>query len=134
MRMAEYLESAGAEDRGAEAMFALRSGTSALRVDDDRRHGIAHENRICRMCNLGEVEDAHHVLVRCPAHATARASLLSKLPPPLRDLHDQNTFNSLMGAASLRTACPDGVRRRAATDAVKAFWMGAFAHREQALQ
>lgn len=134
MRMADYIRNAGADDPSVATMFALRSGTSNLRVDRDRR-GLDRAHRLCRQCTphwpatpgrpriRRAVEDARHALVDCPAHAGARQSLLDKLPPALRDLRAAHVFNALMGSADLAVACGrDGALRRNAVEAVKAFW------------
>jgi hypothetical protein len=126
MEMAEYLSIAEAGDEGARILFALRSGTSDLRVDRERRNGIAREHRCCRACAGRHVEDAQHVLTVCPAHGGARASLLQKLPPTLHALNDERVFHALMGGSQLREICPDPVARFAAIHAVKAFWVRTF--------
>ncbi len=104
-------------------MFALRSGTSSLRVDCDRWLRVPHAARVCRLCERGP-EDAHHVLVECPAHADARRVLVSKLPWYLRNLRAPHVFNGLMGSADLAAVCgdDDAAERRSAVCAVNAFF------------
>ena len=126
MEMAEYLDSAEAEDEGATLMFAVRSGTSDLRVDRDRRFVPNREDRCCGLCEGRHVEDAHHVFNVCPAHSAARRTLLSKLPPALRDLQDDQVFNAVLGSAAMRDLCPDDVTRRAAIHATKTFLVQVF--------
>lgn len=123
MRMADYVSLAGAEDASVPAMFALRSGTSSLRVDCDRWLRVPHADRVCRLCERGP-EDAHHVLVECPAHEDARRVLVSKLPWYLRNLRAPHVFNGLMGSADLAAVCgdDDAAERRSAVCAVNAFF------------
>ena len=121
--MAEYVRTARVEDTGAKIMFALRSGTSRLLVDQLRQQRVPHAERLCRSCTSGAVEDAYHALAECSAHAAARASLRAKLPPALQDVTDRRVFNALMGAANLRVLCDETPVRQAATEAVKCFWV-----------
>ena len=125
--MAEYIHDAGAEDKGAQLLFAIRAGTSRLRVTHGCWQGLAHEDRRCRLCRDGGVEDARHVLTECEALIDGRSALIAKLPPRLRQLADGATFAALMGGAGLRQLCPERPRRRAVMDAVKAFWCYALA-------
>ena len=130
MRMADYVSNAGVHDAGVARMFALRSGTSNLLVDQGRRRRprIPRERRLCPRCDLRAIEDARHVVVDCPAHAQARRTLVATLPQPLRNLQDQRVFNALMGSAHLVTACADDEPLRlSVTESVNAFW----AHVEQ---
>ena len=131
MEMAEYLRIAETEDEGARLFFRLRSGTSDLRVDRDRRFGVAHEDRCCTLCAAHSVEDVRHVLAECPAHADARRSLLNKLPAELHDLHDDQVTDALMGSNVIRNLCPDRVARWAAIHASKAFWARVFRLRRE---
>ena len=131
MEMAEYLRIAETEDEGARLMFRLRSGTSDLRVDRDRRSGVDHEDRCCTLCAAHNVEDVRHVLAECPAHEGARRSLLNKLPAELHDLHDDQVIDALMGSTMLRNLCSDSVARWAAIHAMKAFWARVFRLRRE---
>ena len=38
----------------------LRGGTAALRVEARRCNGLKREERICRQCTMGEIEDKEH--------------------------------------------------------------------------
>ena len=43
-----------------------------------RRRGIAREERVCKECESGEVEDVEHWLLRCAAWKTLREPLLAR--------------------------------------------------------
>ena len=43
----------------------LRGGTAELGVETGRWHGVRREERICKNCRSGEVEDVKHVVMRC---------------------------------------------------------------------
>ena len=47
-------------------IFKLRSGSCALAVSTGRYSGIAHEDRICPLCNE-DVEDVKHFCTKCKA-------------------------------------------------------------------
>ena len=43
----------------------LRGGTAALRIETGRLNGLKREERICRQCTMGEIQDEEHFLLRC---------------------------------------------------------------------
>ena len=54
----------------------LRGGTAELRVETGRWSGLQREERICKQCSLGEVEDEAHFVLRCEALSEERRNLL----------------------------------------------------------
>ena len=66
----------------------------------------------------------------CTAHDAARASLVAKLPPELRDLNDDCVLAAVMQGADLRRLCPDLPRRKTVITAIKTFWRGVHARRQ----
>ena len=46
-------------------LMKLRGGTAELGVETGRWHGVRREERICKNCRSGEVEDVKHVVMRC---------------------------------------------------------------------
>ncbi len=46
-------------------MVKLRGGTAELRIEAGRWRGLKREERICKNCRSGEVEDAEHLVMRC---------------------------------------------------------------------
>ena len=54
----------------------LRGGTAPLQVEMGRWQGVKREERICKECNSGEVEDVSHWLLRCPTWNSQRQSLM----------------------------------------------------------
>ena len=60
-------------------MLKLRGGTAAFQIEMDRWHGMKREERVCKECNSGEVEDvcmllAFAVLCKGPSQATFSGS------------------------------------------------------------
>ena len=43
----------------------LRGGTAELRIETGRWCGLRSVERICTMCDRGEVEDVEHFLLHC---------------------------------------------------------------------
>ena len=50
----------------------LRGGTAELRVETGRWNGLKKEERICKQCTMGEVENEEHFLLRCEGYAEER--------------------------------------------------------------
>jgi len=48
-------------------MLKLRAGAADLHVETLRRKNIARHNRICPLCDTGQVEDEVHFLANCAA-------------------------------------------------------------------
>ena len=46
-------------------LVKLRGETAELVVDTGRWHGLRREERICKKCRGGEVEDVEHLLTSC---------------------------------------------------------------------
>ena len=45
-------------------LMKLRGGTAELRIETGRWRGLRGDERICKMCDRGEVEDVEHFLLR----------------------------------------------------------------------
>jgi sorting nexin-29 len=64
--------------------FKLRAGSLRLEIEEGRMKRVAREARLCPLCQ-GEVEDAEHFLLRCPALDHERHELqqnLDETPSP----------------------------------------------------
>ena len=48
-------------------MMKLRGGTAGFEIEAGRWRGVAREERVCKLCDSGEVEDVGHWLMRCEA-------------------------------------------------------------------
>jgi hypothetical protein len=55
----------------------LRVGSLDLNIHTGRFTHTPREERVCRACNTGQVEDLPHFLIHCPAHAAIRAKYQS---------------------------------------------------------
>ena len=54
----------------------LRRGTAELRIETGRWSGLRRDERICKMCDKGEVEDAEHFFLHCNCMAEERKEVV----------------------------------------------------------
>ena len=65
------------ESKGIRRMLTImRGGTAELRVETGRWNGLQREERICKQCTLGEVEDEAHFVLRCEVLSEEKRNLL----------------------------------------------------------
>ena len=98
----------------------MSSHTLAIETGRHSKLKIAKENRLCKNCDLNEVEDEQHFLLRCTLYDTLRRNLLKATALETNLLSDEDTFISLMSS-------PDGK----IVKAMGAFVYSAFKEREQ---
>ena len=60
-------------------MLKLRGGTAAFQIEMGRWHGMKREERVCKECDSGEVEDVCHWLLQCSAWDHLRQPLLEAM-------------------------------------------------------
>ena len=60
-------------------MLKLRGGTAAFQIGMGRWRGMKREERVCKECGSGEVEDVHHFLLQCSALDHLRQPLLEAM-------------------------------------------------------
>ncbi len=53
----------------------LKCGTAPLRVETGRYENIVSNDRICQLCDCGNVEDERHILISCTALNYERRNL-----------------------------------------------------------
>ena len=61
----------------AEFIFKLKAGSLPLEVETQRYLNVPRENRICKICNTGQVEDIFHFCFVCPSLKEERDDLMS---------------------------------------------------------
>ena len=57
----------------------LRSGILQLHVESGRFNGTSLENRICNICNNGDIEDEYHFVCVCSEYEEERQILYHEL-------------------------------------------------------
>ena len=60
-------------------MLKLRGGTAAFHIEIGRWRGLKREERVCKECDSGEVEDVCHWLLQCSAWNYLRQPLLEAM-------------------------------------------------------
>ena len=73
-----------------KSLAKLRLGILSLHIETGRyfRPRLPAEERLCKICNSGEIEDESHFLLKCQKYNFERHLLIHKLPNP-------NTFFTL---------------------------------------
>ena len=59
-------------------LIKLRGGTAPFQMETGRWHGLKREERVCKECDSGEVEDVVHWVIRCPAWIGQHEALLKQ--------------------------------------------------------
>ena len=89
--MESYLNISG---KGKSICSALRMGTNKLEVEQGRQRRkvlggkkvrLGLEERTCKCCNNGEVEDEMHFVMKCKCYDVRRAEFKSAIQETLRD-------------------------------------------------
>ena len=76
--------------RERSMLMKLRGGTAAFQVEVGRWRGVKREERICKECQSGEIEDVCHWLLQCPAWDHIRQPLFTA--QALKDLPEGATL------------------------------------------
>ena len=76
-----YIREAGASDPISKIISGLRVGTNDLEIERGRwcAPRVPREERVCRMCDTGCMEDERHFLLDCPAYETERREFTQQL-------------------------------------------------------
>ena len=84
-------------------MVKLRGGTAAFQIEMGRWHGVKREERVCKECGSGEIEDVCHWLLRCAAWEELRRPLLEAMSEASEDSTVKNDEDK--AALILSLAC-----------------------------
>jgi hypothetical protein len=82
-----------------QAFAKFRCGVAPIRIETGRYVGESVDERVCKICNNGEVEDEEHCLIRCSAYDEVRVSLFSAANDINQEFHtysDEEKFIFLM--------------------------------------
>ena len=82
----------------------LRGGTAPLQIEIGRYVCLPVEERKCKTCNTGMVEDEQHFCVGCPSLKKARGPLLRRMEqahPGFAMLKDNDKFVRIVQQANL---------------------------------
>ena len=79
--------------------FRVSSHRLGIELGRHQKPCIPVEERICKFCNLGEIDDEYHFLVLCELHANSRAVLYSGIRQYIVDfarLEDGERFKQML--------------------------------------
>ena len=78
--------------RGQRSVLAkLRLGILPINIELERYNGTPREERICQICDSGEIEDEKHFLFVCPVYAESRRVLLNNATLHARNFDEMNS-------------------------------------------
>jgi len=98
----------------------LRGGTAELRVETGRWNGLKKEERICKQCTMGEVENEEHFLLRCEGYAEERKTIVGYMGELVEGWQEMEAKKKL--ALVIDCACTDGRMGRA----IQKMWSSRF--------
>ena len=80
------------------ARFSMSSHTLAIKIGRHAKPKIAKEEKKCRNCNLDDVEDEEHFLLKCPLYSEERLSLFNSVVLNLSALSQGDVFVYLLSS------------------------------------
>ena len=96
--------------RRRRILAQLRGGTARLEIETGRWRGVKREERFCKNCQSGEVENVEHWLLRCTGMAEEREKLVMTMDEKVVEW--QSLDDSERVTVVLSYACSDvGVGR-----------------------
>ena len=104
------------------ARFRMSSHTLAIETGRHAKPKIAKEERKCRYCNLDDVEDEKHFLLKCPLYNEERLSLFSSVVLNVSAMSQGDVFVYLLSSKEPTTV-----------KALGTFLHNAFMKREKAM-
>ena len=78
------------------ALSKLRCSVHKLNVETGRHSDIAYEQRLCILCNMREIEDELHFVMKCPVYDQIRRDWLPNID---FDIATADTFYSLFNSS-----------------------------------
>ena len=83
----------------------LRGGPAELRIETGRWRGLQREERVCKNCRSGEVEDVEHLVMRCELVKEERGRLIELMDKRVEGW--QGMEESERMAVTMDRACAD---------------------------
>ena len=74
----------------------LRCGVLPLRIETGRFSGLKPEERVCQLCDSGDIEDEKHFILSCDAYTNQRQILFRHLRQQFHLLDSNEKFKSLI--------------------------------------
>ena len=89
----------------------LTGGTAELRIKTGRWRGLKREERICKNCRSGEVEDVEHLVMRCEQVKEKRGKLVELMDERVEEWQGMEENERV--AVTMDRACTDPAVGRA---------------------
>ena len=106
--------------RRRRMMAKLRGGTAELGIEIGRWHGLRREDRVCKECGSGEVEDTEHFVMRCAYVVKERKRLENLMSSRVKGWHELAENEKVLRIMD-RACCDEAVAR-----AVESLWKKRF--------
>ena len=71
-------------------------GILQINTEIGRYRSIPIEARLCRLCNMNEIEDEIHFLFRCPTYNVQRNNMVCIYATRLEELNYDNNINDIL--------------------------------------
>ena len=91
----EYVKSRFITRQSRAVIAKLRSGTYPIAVELGRYRNIPKENRICKSCQSGSIEDEQHFLLKCTAFDAHRDDLFNEISKKVGNFKTMNLTDKL---------------------------------------
>ena len=91
------------------ARFRMSSHTLAIETGRHAKPKIAKEERKCRYCNLDDVEDEKHFLLKCPLYSEERLSLFKPVVLNVSAMSQGDVFIYLLSSKEPTTVKALGI-------------------------
>ena len=93
-------------DRAMRSMLVkLRGGTAHFEIETGRWRGLEREERVCRECSNGTIEDTCHWMMTCPTWGNLRQPLIERVRQVIDDFEEMETESKTVSI--LDNACKD---------------------------
>ncbi len=88
------------------AFSKCRCGVAPIRIGTGRYENLAEEQRLCVLCNKGEVKSEQHTMMRCTFYANEQADLFAVATQQnnmflILSLNEQEQFIFLMSSPNM---------------------------------
>ena len=90
----------------ANFCFKLRAGSLPLEVESQRSLGTKREERTCKICNTGKIEDKFHFCFECPSLKKERSELMKILPEGFKSFENIKLLDVITGGGNDKTIDP----------------------------
>ena len=77
------------------AFTKLRCGVLPLEIETGRYSNVKYDERLCKLCNKGKVENEEHFLLECELYEDLRSNVMQQALELDNDFSNLNNRNKL---------------------------------------